>query len=62
VTQPIGVLTVFNDFLKATHVGKDAGFETTQVLQQNVKIYLLVFSILGMHLAAAQKVLWPIIC
>jgi hypothetical protein len=31
-------------------------------LQQNVKIYSLAFSILGMHLAAAGKVLWLIIC
>jgi hypothetical protein len=57
MTQRIGVLTVFNDFLKATHVR-----QKTQVLQQNVKIYSLVFSILGMRLAAAEKVLWPIIC
>jgi hypothetical protein len=36
--------------------------QKTQVLQQNVKICSLVFSILGMRLAAAEKVLWPIIC
>ena len=64
MTQRICVLTVFNDFLKATHVRQKTQVlrQKTQVLQQNVKIYSLVFSILGMRLAAAEKVLWPIIC